>query len=118
MEHTTVLETVSVFDTFASGTYEKSYWEQWECFLKFRLKTINGNGITPCFKFFRKHIGKFYAYDFLAMSLKFYLLTFKKNQGSSFPRELALDLFSTGGKRKFAVFEVSSSLRQTQKICL
>ena len=37
--------------------------------------------------------------------LKFYGLTFMKNQGSSYPRELSRDLFSTGGKRKFAIFE-------------
>ena len=28
---------------------------------------------------FVKNIGKFYAHDFLAMSLKFYVLTFQKN---------------------------------------
>ena len=39
------------------------------------------------------------------MLLKFYWLN-KKKQGSSLPRELLRDLFSTGGKRKLAIFEV------------
>ena len=38
-------------------------------------------------RFFVKNIGKFYVF-------------------SSSPRELSRDLFSTGGKRKFAIFEV------------
>ena len=53
-----------------------------------------------------KNIGKFYAYDFLTMSLKFYWLALKKIKGSTCPRELSRDLFSTGGKRIFAIFEV------------
>ena len=47
-----------------------------------------------------------YAYDFLPMLLKFYWLTLKKFQGSTFPRDLSRDLFSTGAKRKFSFFEV------------
>ena len=50
-----------------------------------------------------KEIGKFYAYNFLAMLLYFFWLTFRINQGS---RELSRDLFSTGGKRKFANVDV------------
>ena len=48
-----------------------------------------------------------YAYDFLAIILKFYWQTFEKNQGSSYPRELSRDLFSTGGKQKIAIFKLS-----------
>ena len=55
---------------------------------------------------FFKIIGKFYEYDFLTMSLKFYWLALKKIKGSTCPRELSRDLFSTGGKRKFAIFKV------------
>ena len=56
--------------------------------------------------FFVKNIGELYTYDFLLMLLKFYWLTFKKSQSSNLPRELSRDLFSTEGKRKFAIFEV------------
>ena len=56
--------------------------------------------------FFVKNIYISYAFDFLTLLLKFYWLTFKKSQGSSSPRELSRDLFSTGGKRKFSIFEV------------
>ena len=50
-----------------------------------------------------QNIGKFYAFDFLTLLLKFFLL--KNFQDSSCPRELSRDLFSTGGKRTFAIFE-------------
>ena len=56
--------------------------------------------------FFVKNIGILYAYDFLTLLLKFYYLVFIKIQGSSGSRELSRDLFSTGGKRKFVIFEV------------
>ena len=52
--------------------------------------------------FFVKNIAKFYVYDFLAVLLKLYWLTFI----SSCPRELSRDLFSIGGKRKFSICEV------------
>ena len=60
----------------------------------------------PVARYFVKDIGKLYAYDFLPMLLKFYWITFKKIHGSSGPREPSRDLFSTGGKLKFAIFEV------------
>ena len=59
----------------------------------------------PDARFFVKNICIFYAYDFLAMYLQFYWLTFKKILGCSCSRELSCDLFSTGCKRKFAIFE-------------
>ena len=62
----------------------------------------------------------------------------KKFQGSSFPSELSRDLYSTGGKQKFAIFKIFRAylefsvflheifivdhlikfLRQTTKVCL
>ena len=65
-------------------------------------------GVPPSLlqDFFVRDIGKLYAYDFLPTLLKFYWLTLKTIHGSSFSRELSRDLFSTGGKRKFAIFEV------------
>ena len=60
--------------------------------------------------FFVKNISKLYAYGFLPMLLKFYWITLKDIQGSSFPRELSRHLYLTGGKddrgkQKFAIFE-------------
>ena len=60
----------------------------------------------PVAIFFVKNNDKLYANDFLPMLLKFYRPTLKKIQGPKFPRELSRDLFSTSGKRKFAIFEV------------
>ena len=59
--------------------------------------------------FFGKNIGKFNAYDFLAMLLKFYWLTFERNQGSSCLMVFLRDLFPIGGKHKFAIFKVFSA---------
>ena len=63
----------------------------------------SGGGSTALLQdFFVKIIGILYAYDFLTFLLKVYYLTFK----TSGPRELSRDLFSTGGKWKFVIFEV------------
>ena len=73
--------------------------------------TVNGIwGVVPpplLQYFFVKEIDILYAYDFQTLSLRFYSLTFRNNcHGSSGPRELSRDLFLTGSKRKFAIFEV------------
>ena len=50
-----------------------------------------------------KNIGKLYAYDLFAYVTKTLLANFlKRFQGSSFFPRLSRDLFSTGGKQKFA----------------
>ena len=64
-----------------------------------KILTVNGiwGRYTSLLQdFFVKNIGKFYSYDFLALLLKCFWLTFEV---SSCPRELSRDLFSTGGKQ-------------------
>ena len=64
----------------------------------------------PVARFFVKNLDKLYAYDFLAMLLKFYWLT---SQGCSFARELSRDFFLTWGKRKIAIFEVLKHMSES-----
>ena len=71
------------------------------------INGIWGMETPPVARFFHEKIKRFYAYGFLTLLLNFYSLTFKTNcQGSGGSRELSYDLFATGGKRQFVIFEV------------
>ena len=56
----------------------------------------------PVERFFREMHQQILSIWFLVVLLKFYWLNFS----SSCPGELPRDLFSTGGKRKYAIFQV------------
>ena len=61
----------------------------------------------PVARFFREKYRHFICIWFFDLVTKILFANFYKNfHGSSGPRELSRDLFSTVGKRKFAIFEV------------
>ena len=66
-----------------------------------------GGSTPPVARFFREKYRHFICIWFFDLVTKILLANFKKKiQDSSGPRELSRDLFSTGGKWKFAIFEV------------
>ena len=72
------------------------------------MVNLGGSYTPPVARFFREKNWYFICIRFLDLFTKILLAKFKKKfHGSSGPRELSRDLFSIGGKRKFAIFEVS-----------
>ena len=61
--------------------HEKDYYKEVSIpkLLTQRLMAYGGVSTPCCTIFFVKNFGKLYAYDFSAMSLKFYWLSLKKN---------------------------------------
>ena len=66
----------------------------------------SGGVPPPCCKIFSWKNRLFVCIWFLDLVTKIQLANFKNLKGSSCSTELSRDLFSTGGKRKFAIFEV------------